>query len=52
MFMVSVFNDHVSSSEYIAPNARMVNKNRIRKDVEGSGHGIISGIILKITWMD
>ena len=38
-FMNGLFNDSVSSSDYITSNDRMIND--IRKDLEGIGHDII-----------
>jgi hypothetical protein len=38
---VCLFNDAVSSSDFIASNDRMINEKWIGKDVEGSGRGII-----------
>jgi hypothetical protein len=41
-----LFNDTVSSSDYIALNDNVINEQWIWKDMEGSGHGLVYGSIL------
>jgi hypothetical protein len=36
-----LFNDAVSSTDYIASNDRVINENLIGKDMEGSGRRLI-----------
>jgi hypothetical protein len=45
LFVYGLFNDAVSSSDYIAWNDRMINERWIGKDVEGSGRGLIEASI-------
>jgi hypothetical protein len=41
LFIYNLFNNAVSSSDYIASNDRMTNEYRTGKDMEGSSRGII-----------
>jgi hypothetical protein len=41
LFVYGLFNDAVSSSDYIASNDGMINEYWIGKDMEGSGIGLI-----------
>jgi hypothetical protein len=46
----SLFNIAVSSSGYVISNDRVINEQRIRKDIEGSGRGLILGTISVFAW--
>jgi hypothetical protein len=45
LFICGLFNDAVSSSDYIASTARIINGPWIDKGTEGSGRGLFVGII-------
>jgi hypothetical protein len=51
-FICGLFNDAVSTTDYIASNSWITNEQRIGKDEEGSGRGLILYTIPAFGWKD
>jgi hypothetical protein len=52
LFVYNLFRNAVSSSDHSVLTVKIINEERIQKDVEGSGRGLISDTMSIFVWKD